>query len=524
MSSNFEISSNLSLSPRGLPPSSYPTIQAPEPARKALQDCIARVETVITQVKLEMLRGHLSKLDCPITLGFPQDPVLTQCCGKIYDQSAIEQWKGLYNTCPVCRSEPVKWTPIRALREFVEDRLPKELVLTCSNFKGLNQPRAAQCFELAKNCIDELDYEGALAFLAQALKCTNASVDYAAVPGLYDQLGIPKKAQLTRLFLSLYQLQEGKTQEAIETLKHCESQGLNVGALIVGLTLQLRQDPEAVEWAMTRASSRVELSDRIFIYRQIIAHAPEQFQAYMKLIPLIKDWAEKRALLLEAAEVADKTGQFSLAGVLRKNADIPPAPTTISEGEWAASQTINLPPYPLELICFLASECTIWPGKKRSETHIVVPLFPKVVIDGVTLPLNLESLDQLDKSSGGPGYRYLWDQIPKNIPADNEFHYAVMTSDVLPGSRNKSYNDQEGLLPPGYEVPGVFDAARAILWENRRSGKRCFNDNPWTYTRCKEIIQGYQLSVGGFAPSGLYVCDDVYGGHEAFGVAGWRKF
>ncbi len=196
---------------------------------------------------------------------------------------------------------------------------------------------------------------------------------------------------------------------------------------------------------------------------------------------------------------------------------------TISKKEWAAAQTIELPPYSQELKDFLAADCTIWPGKKRSETHIVVPLFPQVVIDGAPIPFTLGSLDQLDKSSEGTGYRFLSDQTLENMPADKEFCYAVMTNDLIPESRNKPYDAQVQLLPAEYEVPGFFDVARAILWENRRSGRRCFNDEPWTYTRCKEILQESHLVVGGFCDSGFDIlnCDDDY---EHVGIAGWRKF
>lgn len=199
----------------------------------------------------------------------------------------------------------------------------------------------------------------------------------------------------------------------------------------------------------------------------------------------------------------------------------------ISKKQWAAAQTINLPPYPQELKNFLAENCTIWPGKKRSETHIVVPLFPHVVINDAIIPLTLESLDQLDKSCGGPGYSFLCDRIPRNNLAEKEFRYAVMTNDVIPGSRNRTYHDQLKLLPPGYEPPGVFDAARAMLWENRRSGKRYFNDKPWTYTRCKETILGCSLVVGCFASNGLGITiHNLQGYYDngSVGIAGWRKF
>lgn len=195
----------------------------------------------------------------------------------------------------------------------------------------------------------------------------------------------------------------------------------------------------------------------------------------------------------------------------------------ISQKEWGAAQTVKLPPYPQALKDFLAGDCEIWPGKKRSATHIVVPLFPQVGIDGSPVPSTLDSLDQLDKSSGGPGFIYVWDKTPNNIPAENEFHYAVMTNDVIPGSRYSSYDDQLRLLPAGYEVPGVFDAARAILWTNRRAGRRYLSDKPMTFTRCKEMIEDYQLVVGGFGPSGLAVYGHYYDS-EYVGIVGWRKF
>lgn len=160
---------------------------------------------------------------------------------------------------------------------------------------------------------------------------------------------------------------------------------------------------------------------------------------------------------------------------------------------------------------------------KKDQRPILLCLYFLRYIDGSPVSSTLDSLDQLDKSSGGPGFIYVWDKTPNNIPAENEFHYAVMTIDVIPGSRYRSYDDQIQLLPAGYEVPGVFDAARAILWTNRRAGRRCLSDNPPTFTRCKEMIEGYQLVVGGFGPSGLAVYGHYYDS-EYIGIVGWRQF
>lgn len=222
---------------------------------------------------------------------------------------------------------------------------------------------------------------------------------------------------------------------------------------------------------------------------------------------------------------ASRDSEFGLERKRPRSNDFSDGPSSdvISTEEWGSAQTIKLPPYPQALKDFLAGDCEIWPGKKRSATHIVVPLFPQVDLDGTPAASTLESLDQLDKSSGGPGFVYVWDQTPKNIAAEEEFHYAVMTIDVIPESRYKSYEEQIRLLPVGYEVPSVFDAARALLWANRRSGRRCLSDEPRTFTRCKETIEGYQIVIGNFSPYGLSIHGHFYDS-DYIGLAGWRKF
>ena len=55
--------------------------------------------------------------------------------------------------------------------------------------------------------------------------------------------------------------------------------------------------------------------------------------------------------------------------------------------------------------------------------------------------------------------------------------------------------------------------------EYSRSKNRLFSESPWTYTRCQENVQGYQIIVGGFAPAGLYV-NHIHGyGNVNVGVA-----
>ena len=93
-----------------------------------------------------------------------------------------------------------------------------------------------------------------------------------------------------------------------------------------------------------------------------------------------------------------------------------------------------------------------------------------------------------------------------------------MTKDVLPGSRNRTYAEQQTIVATlatqshaAYEVPSILEAVACIFAQYFRSSligsngppTRLFSDNPWTYTRCKENVDGYQVVVGGFAPAGL---------------------
>jgi hypothetical protein len=44
---------------------------------------------------------------------------------------------------------------------------------------------------------------------------------------------------------------------------------------------------------------------------------------------------------------------------------------------------------------------------------------------------------------------------------------------------------------PGHKISGT------ILLQHVREGERLFGDNPWTYTRCQEVLNGYPILVGG---------------------------
>ena len=184
------------------------------------------------------------------------------------------------------------------------------------------------------------------------------------------------------------------------------------------------------------------------------------------------------------------------------------------------------PALPSNIREILQTPCPIWPGKKVYETHLLT-LIPETV-NGA--PLTLRSLGELMQRPQGGGNSTKYEYFNNGeYKADTSYpsHWALFTRDVLPGSRNKPYTEQQKLvqrLGGGYEVPNVVDAAVSIVMEYVRTGVFLYPRDPWTFTRCQDKYnKDWPLVVGGFAPGGLRVrsyLDDL----ETLGVGGLRKF
>ena len=202
---------------------------------------------------------------------------------------------------------------------------------------------------------------------------------------------------------------------------------------------------------------------------------------------------------------------------------------SVWERYYGAVDSSPSPPSGIDQI--LNSPCPFWRGKQVKDTHLLA-LIPSRVGGK---PLTLDYLGELIKSPKGGGhgtkYEYYWDKIRNAIGSQSpgKSYWVLMTRDVLDGSRNKSYKDQCALVSrhQGYTVPGVLEAAVVVLLHHVRSGERLYSDNPYTYTRCQEKVQEYQLEyqlfVGGFSSVGLSVFSSNYDSSN-FGVAGLRKF
>ncbi|MHA7878032.1 MAG: hypothetical protein ACX93T_03905 [Bacteroidota bacterium] len=163
------------------------------------------------------------------------------------------------------------------------------------------------------------------------------------------------------------------------------------------------------------------------------------------------------------------------------------------------------------------SNCPFWPDKKVGDTHLLV-LIPATV-NGSPFTLNL--LEELVSSppittrSYATRYRLYNHKVQKAYgdSAPGRSYWILMTKEILPSSRDKDYVAQQRLVADyarehklGYTLPSVLEATTAVLTHYVRSGKQLYTNDPSTYTRCFEQIDGpYPVAIGGFSDEGLHI-------------------
>ena len=212
-----------------------------------------------------------------------------------------------------------------------------------------------------------------------------------------------------------------------------------------------------------------------------------------------------------------------------------PALRTLGEVEWKHyfGDVGSAPDLPADMATILDGPCPFWPNKLVKDTHLLV-LIPATV-GGVPFTLNqLGELIQHPKNGGHrTKYRFYGDLVREQIgeASPPSSYWLLMTRDVLPGSRSAGYAAQKELVAGyasggsvPYALPSVLEAATAILLHHAREGERLFGNDPWTYTRCQEMVDGHGPAVvGDFESSGLRIrCN--YFAHSFYGVACCRQF
>jgi hypothetical protein len=171
------------------------------------------------------------------------------------------------------------------------------------------------------------------------------------------------------------------------------------------------------------------------------------------------------------------------------------------------------PSLPPDIEEILNGSCPFWSGKQAKNTHLLV-LIPATVNGN---PFSLNLLGELIQHPQGGGYSTKYDHYDSAVreqfgaQSPTSSYWVLMTRDMLEGSRGETCAPQQALVAAHasrtglpYELPGALEAATAILSHYVRSGERLYADDPWTDTRCQDMVNNkHSVVVGGFSSGGL---------------------
>jgi hypothetical protein len=216
------------------------------------------------------------------------------------------------------------------------------------------------------------------------------------------------------------------------------------------------------------------------------------------------------------------------------------SPVVFGSQQWSQyfGEVGTEPSLPPDISDILNSPCPFWPDRQVKDTHLLA-LVPATV-DGK--PFSLDLLGELVQhpKGGGCSTKYQRNYTPSTVQdqcgsqSPQASYWVLVTRDVIEDSKNRDYAYQQALVAQHatrtglpYELPGVLEAATAILSHYARSGERLYAGVPRTYTRCQELVMwagsGSAATIGDFSSEGLNVSrggDDC----DSRGVSCLRKF
>ncbi len=403
-------------------------------------------------------------------------------------------------------------------RDIKEGRIAEASILSCghicrdttlstrpdlSNFGRYENVFRAQMLLLCPTCSSpvsqrsEIEVDTYRQFSPELVDRTKKvlnSVVYSIISSPISHTSETKAVSLClELYQSIHQLTADKVVDTIKTLGNSQLQAVNLGLdfgpaidLLLGrLDPSKPQDLGLLDETMNLALETNDPDHKVFLYKQVITHAPSRLDAYEKLIPLISSFYEKNYFLLKAVEEARK---------LQEGADSQVLIDLINRFTDESEKIMNPTTLSKEVVFSLNSAGNIFPlpGIVVSVVNlysrsIIAPMFPEIALKDSVVARTLDSLDRLFKEMGDVGLREIPSKIPRDVPGEGKFYWMVMVN-----------NPQVNLAFSNAELPSALDVANAILWRNRLGRAWHSGDS---YIRCREKIDGKHVIVGHYEPN-----------------------
>ena len=429
-------------------------------------------------------------------------------CGHVFNEDTVLRILAGNGLCPNDRTPIQRHIPNYTIRDLAQT--------THAHPEERAQPReeepteeAYAHFARAKTLSEQDDYEGGIASLLQALQ-------------------VSPHFQKAQAYLD-FCLSRAAEKEPLASSSKVSSNPQGEKDKYTELLLTLLEHPQI---QADRALKEILATAVENLMESSIPHlSPVEENHYKWTQKLLGEDRKVRAFVVEKLQIIHGKAPRPQAACVRIS--FPSVPSiAFGKAKWLQyfGEIGEEPPLPLSIHQILQSQSPIWPRKQVVETHMLV-LIPRTV-NG--MPFTLDALEQLiqhPKQGHTTKYRYYPEEAKKALGNHSPptSYWILMTKDVLPDSRAKTYADQCALVENcgqkarvPYQVPSTLESATSILLEHVQTGTRLYNNEPWTYTRCQEKVAGWQMAVGGFHPAGLSVYDD-FGGPSGLGIACvWR--
>ena len=239
------------------------------------------------------------------------------------------------------------------------------------------------------------------------------------------------------------------------------------------------------------------------------------------------DSKDLKGSIVESIKAVEKT--------LRNNGRLIP-PGTFGKAEWEAHFQVTIekvPPLPPGINKIL-EEKDPWDSGQVKDNFTLFLVPEKVIVekDGKKeiVKLTMKSMEGLAKRATNGQIKF-WTLFRTDMyfkgQTIEKSRWVLMRKDVIPGSRNKSLDDQIKLLQgTNYDVPMVLDAIVLILTTYISTGKVLYDGS--NFTRCQEYTKNnfgeyVQSHVGGFMPPQLAI-DFGKDDREMYGMGAVRDF
>jgi tetratricopeptide (TPR) repeat protein len=303
-----------------IPPDFIPSAPVIDPIHE-LQQLIVHAKS-----KVSVETDNMKKFICPITLEVFEDPVIDEH-GHTFERSTIEHARQRNNNqCPISREPIASLTPNRGIKDAIEEWKKQDPIPTFTLFKRNNPLLFGKNLETAQLCIEQQEYQEALESYAKAFLYTNDWSNYLELPKLFEKISSPEKATLAYLYLALYQLQDGKVSEALQTLEYCKKitpLSQQIDKILIQIYHANKQTDQAIKLALhsARNLALTNPQEAIRLYKQVLNLDPCQWTVYRHLSVLLQNPQEKAHILLKGVCHALDSKEYKTAKELSKEAE-----------------------------------------------------------------------------------------------------------------------------------------------------------------------------------------------------------